>query len=239
MDIDITSIDYKNVDIPFFLKFAGAELKKHISLVKNRDYRKIAFTTSNKNNFKKLFEEIIPLMFFLEREKGTYSKIKYMSGDQTGDAILDDSITVEITKAQNDNQYLVMQDLLNHGRAFSPKNIKNESSSSLPTKTQPYCYKNFEHIKDAALYIRQAIDNKLENNYPNGSILIIPLKMNALPWQEEFPLLEKEIVNFEKGIFSKIYILLEYFLKDNLQQNALRAAIFSLGENMEKVEIKF
>jgi len=239
MDIDITSIDYKNVDIPFFLKFAGAELKKHISLVKNRDYREIAFTTSNENNFKRFFEEIIPLMFFLERKKDIFSKIKYMSGNQKGDAILDDSITVEITKAQNNNQYLVMQDLLNHGRAFSPKNIKNKSSSSLPTKTQPYAYTNFEHIKDAALYIRKAIANKLEKNYPNGSILIIPVEMNILPWQEEFPLLEKEIVNFEKGIFSKIYILLEYFLNDNLQPNTLRAAIFSLGENMEKIEIKF
>jgi len=65
MGIDITPIDYKNVDIPCFLKFAGEELKKHISLVKSRDYKKIAFATSNKNNFKKFFEEIIPLMFFL------------------------------------------------------------------------------------------------------------------------------------------------------------------------------
>jgi hypothetical protein len=240
MDIDLTSIDYKNVDIPFFLKFAGAELKKHISLVKNRDYREIAFTTSNENNFKRFFEEIIPLMFFLERQRDIFSKIKYMSGNQKGDAILDDSITVEITKAQNNNQYLVTQDLLNHGRAFSPKNIKNESSSSLPTKTQPYVYKNFDHIKDAALYIRQAIDNKLKKNYPNGSILIITLKMDvSLVWQDEFFRLEKEIVNFGKGIFSKIYIILEYFFKDNLQQNTLRAAIFSLGGNMDKVEIKF
>lgn len=47
MDIDITPIDDKNVDIPCFLKFAGEELKKHISLVTNKDYKKIAFVTSN------------------------------------------------------------------------------------------------------------------------------------------------------------------------------------------------
>ena len=63
--------------------------------------------------------------------------------------------------------------------------------------------------------------------------------MNALWWQEEFPLLEKEIMNFEKGIFSKIYIIIEYFLNDNLQSNTLSAVIFSLGEGMEKIEIKF
>jgi hypothetical protein len=236
MYIDIKPIDNKNVDIPFFLKFAGEELNKHISFI---DYRKIAFTTSNKNNFKRFFEEIIPLMFFLEGGKGIYSKIKYMSGNQKGDAILDDSITIEITKAQNENQYLVRQDLLNYGRAFSPKNIQNKSSSTSPTRTQPYVYTNFEHIKDAALYIRKAIDNKLKNTYPNGSILIIPVEMNALWWQEEFPLLEKEIMNFEKGIFSKIYIIIEYFLNDNLQSNTLSAVIFSLGEGMEKIEIKF
>lgn len=73
MDIDITPINNRTVDIPYFLKFAGEELKKHISLVTNSDYKKIAFSTSNKNKFKIFFEEIIPLMFFLEREKGIFS----------------------------------------------------------------------------------------------------------------------------------------------------------------------
>ena len=158
MDIDITPIDDKNVDIPYFLKFAGEELKKHISLVKSRDYKKNAFATSNKNNFKRFFEEIIPLMFFLEREKGIYSKIKYMSGDQEGDAILDDSTTIEIRKAQNENKYLVTQDMLNHGYAFSSKNIQNKVSTTSPTKTQPYVHTNKEHVDDVALYIHNAIE---------------------------------------------------------------------------------
>lgn len=130
MDIDITPIDEKNVDIPFFLKFADEELNKHISSVKISDYRKNAFTTSNKKNFKKFFEEIIPLKFFLEREKGIYSEIKYMSGDQKGDAILDNSITIEITKAQHENHFAKRLDMLNHGRAFSAKNIGNTTSTS-------------------------------------------------------------------------------------------------------------
>jgi hypothetical protein len=218
MDIDITPIDNKNVDIPFFLKFAGEELKKHISLVKNRDYKKIAFATSNKNNFKRFFGEIIPLMFFLEREKGIYSKIKYMSGDQKGDATLDNSITIEITKAQNENKYLVTQDMLNHGYAFSPKNIQNKISTSSPTKTQPYVHTNDEHIKDVALYIRKAIENKLQKNYYYGSILIISFESDTsmLECDGDYSCLEKEITNFEKGIFSKIYII-ENFLNDDLQ----------------------
>jgi len=73
MDIDLTPIDGRNVDIPYFLEFAAEELKKHISLVKNKGYKKIAFTSSNKNNFKHFFGEIIPLMFFLQREKGIYT----------------------------------------------------------------------------------------------------------------------------------------------------------------------
>src|SRR3972149_2306003 len=179
MDIDITPIDDKNVDIPFFLKYAGEELKKHISIVKNRDYKKIAFVTSNKNNFKRFFGEIVPLMFFLERGKGIYSKIKYMSGDQKGDATLDNSITIEITKAQNENKYLVTQDMLNHGYAFSPKNIQNKISTPSPTKTQPYVHTNDEHIKDVALYIRNAIENKLKNTHV-GSILIISFESDTL-----------------------------------------------------------
>ena len=218
MDIDITLIDDKNVDIPCFLTFAGDELKKHISLVKNRDYKKIAFATSNKNNFKKFFEEIIPLMFFLEREKGIYSKIKYMSGDQEGDAILDDSTTIEIRKAQNKNKYLETQDMLNHGHAFSPKNIQNKTSSSSPTRTQPYLRRNDEHVKDIALYIHEAIEKKLKNNYPHGSILIISFESDTLMLEcdGDYSCLEKEIMNFEKGIFSKIYIM-ENFLNDDLQ----------------------
>ena len=160
MDIDLTTIDGRNVDIPYFLEFAAEELKKHISLVKNKGYKKIAFTPSNKNNFKNFFGEIIPLVFFLQREKGINSKIKYMSGDQKGDAIIDDSTTIEITKAQNENKYLVTQDMLNHEYAFSPKNIQNKVSTTSPTKTQPYVHTNKEHVDDVALYIHNAIEKK-------------------------------------------------------------------------------
>src|SRR3989344_4644915 len=182
MDIDITPIDDKNVDIPYFLKFAGEELKKHISLVKSRDYKKNAFATSNKNNFKRFFEEIIPLMFFLEREKGIYGKIKYMSGHQKGDAILDDSITIEITK------------------------------------TQPYVHTNKEHVDDVALYIHNAIEKKRKKDYPYSSILIISFESDTLMLEcdGDYSCLEKEIMNFEKGIFSKIYII-ENFLNGDLQ----------------------
>jgi len=214
MDIDITPINEKNVDIPFFLKFAHEEFNKHISLVKHSDYKKNAFTPSNKNNFKKFFEEIIPLMFFLEREKGIYSKIKYKSGNQKGDAILDNSITIEITKAQHEKHFVAVQDMLNHGRAFSPKNIGNTTSS--PTKTQPYVYTDDEHIKDGALYIRKAIEKKLKNNYPFGSILILTFESDTLMSDCDYSRLENQIMNFEKGIFSKIYIIAN-LLNDNLQ----------------------
>lgn len=218
MDIDITPIDNRTVDIPYFLKFAGEELKKHISLVTNRDYKKIAFSTSNKNKFKNFFEEIIPLMFFLEREKGIFSKIKYMSGDQKGDALLDDSITIEITKAQNKNSYMVRQDMLNHGFAFSPKNIQDKTSTSSPTKTHPYVHTNDEHIKDVALYIHNAIENKIKNNYHHGSILIILFESDTpmIYCDGDYSCLEKEIMHFEKGILSKIYII-ENILNDDLQ----------------------
>jgi len=218
MDIDITPINNRNVDIAYFLKFASAELKKHIFLVKNSDYKKIAFATSNNNNFKKFFEEIIPLMFFLEREKGIFSKIKYMSGDQKGDAILDDLITIEITKAQHVSNYMVRQDMLNHGYAFSPKNIQNKTSTSSPTKTQPYVHTNDEHVKDVAFYIHNAIANKIENNYHRGSILIILFESDTpmIECDGDYSCLEKEIMNFKKGIFSKIY-LIENFFNDDLQ----------------------
>jgi hypothetical protein len=218
MDIDLTPIDGRNIDIPYFLDFAAEELKRHISLVKNKDYKKIAFTSSNKNNFKKFFEEIIPLMFFLQNEKSIYSKIKYMSGDQKGDAILDDSVTVEITKAQNENKYLVKQDRLIRGYAFSPKNIQNTVSTDSPTKTQPYVHTNEEHIKDVALYIQEAIEEKLKKSYPYGSILIISFESDTLMLEcdGDYYCLEKEVMNFRKGTFSRIY-LIENFLNHDLQ----------------------
>lgn len=218
IDIDIESINDRNVDIPYFLKFADTELKKHISLVKNSDYKKIAFTISYKNNFKKFFEEIVPLMFFLEREKGIYSKIKYIAGSQKGDAVLDDSITVEITKAQHKSKYIVMQDVLNHGYAFSPKNYDEKTSISSPTKTTPYCYENKEHVDDVASYIYKAIEEKLVKKYPEGSILIILFESDTLMLEcdGDYCWLEEKILNFKKGNFSKIYIM-ENFLNDDLQ----------------------
>jgi hypothetical protein len=108
--------------------------------------------------------------------------------------------------------------MLNHGYAFSPKNIQNKTSTSSPTKTQPYVHTNKEHIKDVALYIHEAIENKLKKNYPHGSILIISFESDTLMLESDgdYSCLEKEIMNFEKGIFSKIYII-ENFLNDDLQ----------------------
>jgi hypothetical protein len=218
MDIDIKSINNRNVDIPYFLNFAEAELKKHISLVTNSDYKKIAFTISHKNNFKKFFEEIVPLMFFLKREKDIYSKIKYMAGSQKGDAVLDDSITVEITKAQHKYKYIVMQDILNKGFAFSPKKYDKKTSISSPTKTTPYCHENKEHVDDVALYISKAIEDKLVKKYPIDSILIISLESDILMLEcdGDYCWLEEKILNFKKGNFSKIYIM-ENFLNNDLQ----------------------
>jgi len=218
MDIDIKSINNRNVDIPYFLNFAEAELKEHISLVTNSDYKKIAFTISHKNNFKKFFEEIVPLMFFLKREKDIYSKIKYMAGSQKGDAVLDDLITVEITKAQHKYKYIIMQDILNHGFAFSPKKYDKKTSISSPTKTTPYCHENKEHVDDVASYISKAIEDKLVKKYPNDSILIISLESDTLmlEFDGDYCWLEEKILNFKKGNFSKIYIM-ENFLNDDLQ----------------------
>jgi hypothetical protein len=160
MDIDITPIDYRNVDIPYYIDFVTEEFKKHISLVKNKDYKKIAFIPSNRNSFKSFFEEIVPLMCFLQGQKTNYQKIKYMSGDQPGDAILDDTTTIEITKAHHERKYLEIQDRLNHGYSFTPKNIQKTVTASSPTKTQPYVYTNKEHVDDVALYIHNAIEKK-------------------------------------------------------------------------------
>ena len=218
MDIDITPIDYRNVDIPYYIDFVTDELKKHISLVKNKDYKKIAFTPSNQNSFKSFFEEIVPLMFFLQREKTNYRKIKYMSGSQKGDAILDDTTTIEITKAQNVRKYLATQDMLNYGYAFSPKNIQKTVTASSPTKTQPYVHTNKEHVDDVALYIHNAIEKKQKKNYPYNSILIISFDSDTLLLEcdGDYSHLEQEITAFEKGIFSTIYII-ENFLIDDLQ----------------------
>ena len=218
MDIDITPIDYRNVDIPFYIDFATEELKKHISLVKNRNYKKIALTPSNQNNFKKFFEEIVPLMFFLQIQKENYRKIKYMSGNQKGDAILDDTITIEITKAQNVNKYLVTQDMLTHGYAFSPKNIQKTVTVDSPTKTQPYVHTNKEHVDDVALYIHTTIEKKQKKNYPNNSILIISFDSDTLLLEcdGDYSHLEQKIVTFKKGIFSTIF-LIENFLINYLQ----------------------
>ena len=180
MDIDITPIDCRNVDVPDYIDFVTEELRKHISVVKNSEYKKIAFTPSNRNNFKIFFEEMVPLMFFLQIQGHNYRKIKYMAGNQKGDAILDDKTTIEITKAQNEQEYLVTQDILNHGFAFSPKNIQKNVTASSPTKTQPYVHINKEHVNDVAQYILKSIEKKQNKNYPYNSILLVSFDSDTL-----------------------------------------------------------
>ena len=59
MDIDITPVDEKNVDIPFFLKFADEELIKHISSEKKVIIGKMLsphqIKKISKSSLKKLF----------------------------------------------------------------------------------------------------------------------------------------------------------------------------------------
>ena len=218
MDIDITPVNCRNVDVPDYIDFVTEELRKHISIVKNSEYKKIAFTPSNQNSFKTFFEEMVPLMFFLQIQGHNYQKIKYMDGNQKGDAILDDKTTIEITKAQNERKYLVTQDILNHGFAFSPKNIQKNITTSSPTKTQPYVRRNKEHVNDVAQYILKSIEKKQKKNYPYNSILLVSFDSDTLLLEcdGDYSHLEQEIANYEKGIFSNIYIV-ENFIIENLQ----------------------
>ncbi len=218
MDIDISPIDSVNVDISAYIGFVIEELRKHISLVKNSEYKKIAFTPSNTNSFKNFFEEIVPLMFFLKSQGKKYHKIKYIAGDQKGDAILDDKTTVEITKAQHKKKYLVTQDIINHGFAFSPKNIQKKPSGNSPTKTQPYVHTNNEHVDDVAQYIFESIAKKQKKNYPNNSILLILFDSDTplLECDGDYSYLEQKIANYDKGGFANIYIV-ENFILENLQ----------------------
>lgn len=220
MDIDITPVDCRNVCVSDYIDFVTEELRKHISVVKNSEYKKIAFTPSNQNSFKKFFEEMVPLMFFLQIHGHNYQTIKYMAGDQKGDAILDDKTTIEITKAQNERKYLVTQDMLNHGYAFSPKNIQNNVTASSPTKTQPYAHRNKGHVNDVAQYILKSIEKKQTNNYPCNSILLVLFDSDTplLECDGDYSHLEQEIANYEKGVFSNIYIV-ENFITENLQSN--------------------
>lgn len=218
MDIDITYIDDQNLSITDYIQFVRNELKKHISLVKDKDYKKIAFTSSNSNNFKKFFEEIMPLMFFLEKNKSIYSQIRYMSGDQKGDAIIDNNKLIEVTKAQNTYRHIATQDMLNHGYSFSPKGFNKNKISTLSTKTQPYVYKNKEHLDDLVQYIHKSIEKKLIKNYPIDSILLVLFESDRLllDCDGEYSYLEQKIRTCQKGNFSSIYII-EDFLTDDLQ----------------------
>jgi len=118
MDIDISPVNNRYVNVSYYINFVKEKLATHSSLVKNREYKRIASTSSHQNNFKIFFEEMVPLMFFLQRQDHNYQKIKYMAGDQVGDAIVDEKTIIEITMAKNSGKYLVTKDMLDHGFAF-------------------------------------------------------------------------------------------------------------------------
>lgn len=218
MNIDISPIDHMDIDVSEYIDFVTKELKRHFALVKNKEYKKIAFTPTNQNNFKNFFEEMVPLMFFLGTRKNNYQKIKYMAGSQKGDALLDSKTIIEITKAQNKQYYLLTQDMLNHGHAFSPKNIQKTVTTRFTTKTRPYVHRNKEHVTDVAQYIYKSIDKKQKKDYPCNSILLILFDSDTplLENDGDYVHLEQEIENYEKGIFSTIYIV-ENFIKDDLR----------------------
>jgi hypothetical protein len=216
MDIDISPINGITVQIQFFIEFVDQSLLNHIDLVKDKEYRRLAFKSSNRNNFKKFFEEILPLKYYLESQRSRLHSVKYMSGDQTGDALLNGSLTVEITKAQNEKRYLVTQDMQEFGYAYSPKNLQTARSCSVPTRTKPYAYTNFEHVEDLQGYIQLAIDKKANDKYPPGSILIVLFQSDTLMLDWDYEELAKNLNKLNKRDFTQIYFI-ENFIKDDLK----------------------
>jgi len=218
MNIDITPIDNRNIKIEEFLKFTQKELTKHRSKLEDTDYKKIAFTPSNHNNYKVFFEEIVPLMYFLQVEKDIYKKIKYTAGNQKGEAILDESTVIEATKAQHSKHHMQVQDVLTHGHAFSSKKII-KNSHTIPTQTQPYSYESNEHVDDLFSFIIKAIKDKQKKDYPKNSILIVLFECDTLMVESygEYTYLENKLKTINKSEhFSKIFIV-ENFSVDTFQ----------------------
>jgi hypothetical protein len=216
MDINISPVDGCTVQVEFFIAFVDQCLLNHIELVKNKEYRRLAFSSSNKNNFKKYFEEIVPLRFYLETVRNKYHSVTYMSGDQSGDALLNDSVTVEITKAQNTKRHLVTQDMQEFGYAYSPKKVNDSGFISVPTRTKPYAYTNFEHVEDLQEYIHLAIDKKAKGKYPLGSVLIVLFQSDTLMLDWDYEELTKKLNKINKQDFAQIYFI-ENFIKDDLK----------------------
>ena len=136
-----------------------------------------------------------------------------------------EKIKVEITKAQNPKKYYETLDLLEYGYAFSPP-IQNmgkigeirtdtpEEFADLPTRTTPQGFEGEEHVDVAVSYILHAIEKKQTKEYPRGTILIVLLETDILFLKEDYSLLEQKISEFEKGIFSEIYVVENHMLKD-------------------------
>lgn len=222
-NIDITPIDNKNVSIPYFVKFVNEEIDKHVALIEKRyskndedyklyeEYRKIAFTTSNNTTYKIFLEEMVPLISFLQNPiANNYQRIKYMSGNQKGDAILDGKTKVEITKAKHSKDFIAVQDRLKYGYSLSPKKIKEKEdvTGDSPTQTDYYVYTDKEHVDDVVEYIQTALDMKKEKDYPEGSILIISFRADTMlaSFDGDYSYLEQKIKNFNKGNFSVVFI---------------------------------
>jgi hypothetical protein len=150
-------------------------------------------------NEKRLIEELIPIARYVQARyrEGRRIKVRWLSGSQPYDAILLSSgvfvekginprrVTVEVTTAVHQNDYLVRERLHKQGHAFGVKGVsRNKKTGTIDS--EPYVVTNGEREADLATLIIDRIKSKGAKGYDPETVLIVYCVPNGITLEDEW-----------------------------------------------------
>ena len=174
---------------------------------------------------KRLLEELFPIARWvqLHYKAGRYISIKWVSGGQNFDAVVEQSgwlvecelypsnFHLEITCAMHPKDYLRREMLEFKGHSFSIEGLYRDENGE--ANSQPVGYNGDEFIEIFANILVEQINKKAKKNYPEGSLLIVKCTMNSYYFRSEW---ERMISIVEEKLPSHGFS--EIFVYDDVQE---------------------
>jgi len=188
----LDSIRHDGLD---FSKIVIKTVNRVACLDKNSVYR-----LKRAGSYKKIVEELIPLAVYVLAKYScdTQVKIKWKSGNQNYDAIsynqghrvrhglLEKTTYLEVTTVQNQNDYLVREELICKGFSNGPYEINRNKQTKI-IESLPIVNSGYDWIDNMVEILLERIKNKESKKYENNTVLIVsctfPTLLSDLEWE--------------------------------------------------------
>ncbi|NIE64113.1 hypothetical protein [Burkholderia sp. Ax-1719] len=173
--------------------------------IREADEGKIRLRMRTTTAEKRLIEELLPICKFVQTRyrPGRYISVRWVEGNQPFDAELEQRgdyvdmgyfpprTYLEVTYAVHANDYLCRELLTQKGVVFSPDGVKRLKTREIVS--EPVGYSGTDYAASFSEVVLRRISQKIEKNYPHGTILVIACSLGNLCFQDDWDALVRNV----------------------------------------------